>query len=168
MVLVEHYQDSTTRNAGRSQAGWKQKGGGRLLTAVLVMLSLTFSGQAAEEGFDPTISDEAVAAPVQAAPGDLDASFSGDGKVLTDFSGADSLAYALAIQPDSKIVVAGAGGAGSDFALARYLPNGTLDSTFSGDGKLTTDFGISEIVFALALQPDGKIVAAGQSAYLSL
>ena len=51
------------------------------------------------------------------------------------------------------------------FALARYLPNGTLDPSFSGDGTVLTDFGSgrSTVAYALALQPDGKIVVAGSS-----
>ena len=50
-----------------------------------------------------------------------------------------------------------------DFALARYLPNGTLDATFSGDGKVLTNFGSGshDEAYALALQPNGKIVVAG-------
>ena len=75
---------------------------------------------------------------------------------------------ALALQPDGKLVMAGetveapSDFSISDFALARYLPNGTLDPTFSGDGKVTTDF-VSDYdeARALALQPDGKIVVAG-------
>ena len=48
----------------------------------------------------------------------------------------------MALQADGKIVAVGiAGGNGSSFALARYNPNGSLDTTFSGDGKQTTDFG---------------------------
>jgi uncharacterized delta-60 repeat protein len=98
--------------------------------------------------------------------GTLDATFNGDGTVLTDFgSGSRDWAYALALQPDGKIVVAGVSNASGndDFALARYLPNGTLDATFSGDGKVTTSFGSggAGIAYALALQPDGKIVVAG-------
>jgi len=70
------------------------------------------------------------------------------------------------IQPDGKIIVAGgsSGFPGSDFALARYKPNGSLDATFSGDGKQTTDFGSADAANAVALQADGKIVAAGRGA----
>lgn len=100
--------------------------------------------------------------------GGLDTSFGGDGKVLTDFgSGSSDVAYALAIQPDGKIVAVGDSyeGFGSpDFALARYWPNGTLDTTFSGDGRVTTDFGSSGSAGALAIQPrDGWLVVAGSS-----
>jgi uncharacterized delta-60 repeat protein len=104
------------------------------------------------------------------APGDLDPTFDGDGKVTTHFVD-DDTANGVVIQGDGKIVVAGSAGGtnpefdpGSDFAVARYKTDGSLDPTFDGDGKVTTDFSLSEDrVFAVALQPDGKIVAAGQA-----
>ena len=85
----------------------------------------------------------AVAAPAQAAPGDLDLTFSGDGQQTTDFGFGLSRAAAIVRQPDGKIIAVGAdeGHAGSNFALARYNPNGTLDTSFSGDGRQMTDFG---------------------------
>lgn len=95
----------------------------------------------------------------QAAPGDLDPTFSGDGMQTADFAVAD-----VALQADdgkSKIVVVG--GAGGDFALARYNPDGSLDRTFSGDGMQTTDFaGVSDAAAGVAVQADGKIVAVGR------
>ncbi|HXF00954.1 MAG TPA: hypothetical protein VN458_11490 [Solirubrobacterales bacterium] len=102
-------------------------------------------------------------ASAQAAPGDLDATFSGDGKQRTDFGVGISRAAATAIQPDGKIVAVGTQFSSQDwdFALARYNPNGTLDTSFSGDGKLTTDFGGSDVANGVALQGDGKIVAVG-------
>jgi uncharacterized delta-60 repeat protein len=99
----------------------------------------------------------------------LDATFSGDGRVLTDFgSGSDDYAFALALQPNGKIVVAGrsGGSGGHDFALARYLPNGTLDTSFSGDAKVVTAFSgdSTDTIYALAIQPhDGRLVVAGTS-----
>jgi uncharacterized delta-60 repeat protein len=101
--------------------------------------------------------------------GDLDPSFGGDGTMLTDFgSGSSDVATALALQPDGKIVVAGVSyGSNTAFALARYLPNSTLDSSFSRDGRVDADFGIfsdsHDQARALALQPNGKIVVAGYS-----
>ena len=107
-------------------------------------------------------------------PGDLDTTFGGDGRVITDFADSD-LGRAIALQPDGKIVVAGNAGpmfnedtgdvtSFAKFALARYLPDGTLDTTFGGDGRVTTAFeqsGNDGPAQAVALQPDGKIVAAG-------
>ena len=95
--------------------------------------------------------------------GSLDTSFSGDGKLTTDFGG-PRRATGVAIQPDGKIVVGrlAGGGASGDFALARYNPNGSLDTSFSGDGKQTTDFGgADDGATGVAIQPDGKIVAVG-------
>jgi len=102
--------------------------------------------------------------------GSLDTSFSGDGKVTTDFNGDNDSAYAVALQADGKIVVAGQANNVSDFAydidfaLALYNSDGSLDTSFSGDGKVTTDFGDWDYGFAVALQPDdGKIIVAGYS-----
>ena len=69
-------------------------------------------------------------------------------------------AGAVAVQEDGKIVAVGT--AGSDFALARYNPNGSLDPSFSGDGKQTTDFGAREGASGVAIQGDGKMVVAGR------
>jgi uncharacterized delta-60 repeat protein len=96
--------------------------------------------------------------------GTLDATFSGDGLVTTDFSGGNDSAADILIQPNGKIVVGGlaqSNGTGNDFALARYNTNGTLDATFSGDGKTITDFGDNSEANGIALQSTGRIVAAG-------
>jgi uncharacterized delta-60 repeat protein len=99
-----------------------------------------------------------------AAPGDLDPSFDGDGRVTTDFGGND-LAEGVAIQADGKIVVAGSSGPSNarDFALTRYNADGSLDSSFDADGRVTTNFGGDDAAAAIAIQADGKIVVAGVS-----
>ena len=89
--------------------------------------------------------------------GKPDPTFSG-GTVITDL-GTDALIEDLAIQPDGKIVVVGQ--FGGDFVVARYLSNGILDGSFNGSGFVTTNFGGVDRATAVALQPDGKIVAAG-------
>ena len=93
------------------------------------------------------------------ADGSLDTSFSGDGKTTTDFGFNIDVAAAVALQGDGKIVAVGAGD--DDFALARYNTDGTLDTSFSGDGMETTDFAASDTATGVALQADGKIVAVG-------
>lgn len=95
--------------------------------------------------------------------GSLDTSFSSDGMLVTDFAGGDDYGQAIVLQSDGKIVVAGyASGATSDFALARYNPDGSLDTSFSGDGMLVTDFaGADDFAYAITLQPNGKIIVAG-------
>ncbi len=108
-----------------------------------------------------------VAGTAMAAPGDPDLTFDADGGVTTDFDGVGETAYSVAIQPDGKIVAAGHSwnGTNQDFALTRYNPNGSLDTAFSGDGMLTTDFvgGKDDIAYGVAIQPDGKIVVAGNA-----
>lgn len=94
--------------------------------------------------------------------GNLDTSFDGDGIVTTSFGDTSAVNHAVALQGDGKIIAAG-GVSTTSFALARYLPNGRLDRTFSGDGKLTIDVGGRE-VNAIVVQPDGKIVAVGTTA----
>ena len=94
------------------------------------------------------------------APGDLDPTFGAGGKVTTVFGG-DSRAYVLVLQPNGKLVAAGVGPNG--FALARYNPDGSLDTSFGAGGKVTTPIGAAN---ALVLQPDGKLVAAGSN-YIS-
>jgi uncharacterized delta-60 repeat protein len=97
-----------------------------------------------------------------AADGDLDTSFDTDGKRTASFGASDDVGRAVAIQSDGKIVMAGY--SGSDFAVARFNTDGSLDTTFSGDGLQTTDFNArTDIAFGVAIQNDGKIVVVGFS-----
>jgi uncharacterized delta-60 repeat protein len=98
--------------------------------------------------------------------GSLDTSFDTDGKVTTAIGGIGDVAYSIDLQSDGKIVVAGGSYNGSnyDFAVVRYNTNGSLDTSFSGDGKVTTAIGAgSDTATSIALQSDGKIVVAGGS-----
>jgi uncharacterized delta-60 repeat protein len=95
------------------------------------------------------------------ANGTPDNGFSGDGRMTTDFNGGEDRADDVAIQPDGKIVAIGTGGPNDNFALVRLNTNGTLDASFSGDGKQTTDIGQYDAARSVALQADGKIVVAG-------
>jgi uncharacterized delta-60 repeat protein len=102
--------------------------------------------------------------------GSLDAGFGDGGKVFTSLRAADEASFgrAVALQPDGKILLAGGVGNLSGFALARYEPDGSLDPAFGVDGKLVTLFKAGNAyrwaeAYAVAVQPDGKIVAAGTS-----
>jgi uncharacterized delta-60 repeat protein len=88
--------------------------------------------------------------------------------VISDLTGRNDGANAVAVQPDGQILAAGFAettpGHFFDFALVRYNPDGTLDRSFGNNGIVTTDFGSeSEAATAVAIQPDGKIVAIGSS-----
>jgi len=100
-----------------------------------------------------------------ADPGGQDPGFGTGGRTTTSFAG-DAGASAAVLQ-DGKVVVAGFAvtGATTDFALTRYRPNGTLDTSFGDHGRVTTDIagGAGDSATALAVQADGKLVAAGSA-----
>ncbi len=77
----------------------------------------------------------------------------------TDFGFALATVLSLAIQSDGKIVAGGVVETmqSDNAGLVRYNTDGSLDNTFSGDGKMTVDFKIVSV----AIQSDGKIVAGG-------
>jgi uncharacterized delta-60 repeat protein len=101
--------------------------------------------------------------------GSLDTGFGTGGTVTTDFGGGQQdEAHALVVQADGKLVAAGSGQrsleSSSDFALARYTPDGTLDPRFGTGGKVTTNMGVGfnlDEIRGLVAQGDGKLVAAG-------
>lgn len=96
-----------------------------------------------------------------AAPGSLDVSFDGDGKVITNLGGTIQSARAVAVQPDGKILLGGS--SNGDFALMRYNSNGSLDATFGSAGVAITSIGDGDSAYAVALQADGKILLAGST-----
>jgi uncharacterized delta-60 repeat protein len=103
---------------------------------------------------------------VPAGVGELDSSFGGDGRVATALNRYGDQAYALAVQPDGRILVAGSSsnGANLDFAVVRYTEDGALDPSFNLDGTVTTMVGREDDeIAAIAVQDDGYIVAAGYS-----
>jgi uncharacterized delta-60 repeat protein len=103
--------------------------------------------------------------------GSLDNTFDGDGKVTTDFLGFFDQAYAVSIQQDGKIVVAGEAGSGiSNMALSRYNTDGSLDNTFGaggypGGGKVVTTWTTPSFARSVNIESNGKIVVAGYYTY---
>ena len=100
-----------------------------------------------------------------AQPGTPDPTFGTSGKVTTVI-GSVSRIRAMAVQADGKVVVVGLSHTNSnkDFGIARYNTNGTLDNSFDADGKVITSIGtgdFDDIALCVAIQADGKIVAAG-------
>jgi uncharacterized delta-60 repeat protein len=123
----------------------------RVLAAALAALALT-------------------AAPAAAAPGDLDPSFSNDGRVSTLTSPDTFVARAVAVQPDGRIVVAGyscdigtCGPTGdSSFRLVRYTADGGLDTDFGMGGMVTTPIGAGRSqAYDVLVRSDGRIVVGG-------
>ncbi len=98
--------------------------------------------------------------------GTLDTSFDLDGKLSRTFGSGDDVITSLAIQANGKIVVGGYtnNGANTDFALARFNADGSFDTTFDTDGRVTTARGNwDDYINSVVLQADGKIVVAGSS-----
>ena len=99
--------------------------------------------------------------------GNLDSSFGTNGRTITDL-GADDQSGCIALQPDGKIIIGGdqnplGGGFNTVFAMARYTTNGVLDESFGNNGIVLQDFtDYTDIINSIALQSDGKIIAAGQ------
>ena len=99
--------------------------------------------------------------------GSLDNTFDGDGKVITDL-GADEIGFALTIQPDGKILVAGYSNPGgqAEPTAFRYNTDGSLDNTFDGDGIVVfAGPSTNDHMREIAVQTDGKIVMAGADNY---
>jgi uncharacterized delta-60 repeat protein len=115
---------------------------------------------------------------VHAQDGIVDASFGTSGKQTTSFSSTGTKwddPYAAAVGPDGSIFVVGTSenptntsGYSWDFAIAKFTPAGTLDTTFDSDGKVTTDFGVNiDYAYAIEVYPDGKILVAGEAKTLT-
>lgn len=127
-------------------------------------MAIQDNGRIVVAGYSDNGADNDIAVVRYLSDGSLDTSFSLDGKVTTDTLGTEESGYAVAIQNDGKIVVAGIveNGPNRDFSVLRYNSSGALDTTFDADGHLETDVtGNDDFCYAVAIQDDGKIVAAG-------
>lgn len=112
----------------------------------------------------PSVS-RAITVTVRGPAGSLDTTFGTAGVNVTDFDGRDDYATAAAVQNDGRVIVAGyapgATGEGQVFALTRLTHDGATDPSFAG-GKLKVNFGAgNDQAYALAVQNDGRIIAAG-------
>ena len=156
-------------------------GDGRLTTKLglnssqAISLALQSDGKIVVAGSSGFTNGLAFAVARYNADGSLDKSFDENGKVITPFGNVDDFAFnssvsisyetSIALQSDGKIVLAGhfQKNSGTDFALARYNSNGSLDTSFDGDGRLTMGFRETgdDQANAIAIQADGKIVVAG-------
>lgn len=150
-------------------------------------LDLTFDGDGRRVFLDSTSDDRGVAAAIQAdgkivvvgesnlfgtadvqllrfnSNGSSDASFSGNGRRVYDEPAAEDHGLAVAIQSNGKIVVAGYTNlfGSNDILLLRFQSDGSLDSTFDGDGRRIVTGPGDDRAQAVVIQPDGKIVVAG-------
>lgn len=117
----------------------------------------------------------AVGTSIDGAPGGHDVvvvRYTDDGRIDTSFGGGDGMAIASppgdratglagTLQPDGRILVAGQATSEAAFAVARFLTDGSLDPSFGDQGWTTTPIGTRAEARGVAVQPDGRIVAAG-------
>jgi len=184
IVAVGRSSDSTNTNSDFSLARYNTDGsldstfgtGGKVLTAIgstgdnyAHSVAIQSDGNIVAAGFSYNGSDSDFALVRYTTSGSLDSTFGTNGIVTTAIGTSNALANGVAIQSNGKIVAAGYSSNGSnyDFALARYTTSGSLDSTFGTGGIVTTAIGTgNDIAHGVAIQSDGKIVAAGSS-YIS-
>jgi uncharacterized delta-60 repeat protein len=125
------------------------------------------AGTASDSATRPTATDIALAR--YNSDGTLDSGFGSGGETAIPFANsATEQGNALALSTDGKIIVAGAAfktfATPADFALVRYNSDGSIDTGFGSGGTITTDVaGGTDVAQALAIQSDGKAVAAGRS-----
>jgi uncharacterized delta-60 repeat protein len=168
-ILVARYTASGTLDSSFGGGGVAGAGFSNLIDFASAV-AIQADGKIVEAGYacthcgNETVYDFALAR--YNTDGSLDTSFAGDGTEWADLPPGDDTASDVAIQADGKIVAAGSSccsSGHSDFALARYNADGSLDANFDFDGWVLTDFGGSAAGQGVAIDSDGKIVAAGSS-----
>jgi uncharacterized delta-60 repeat protein len=129
-------------------------------------VALQPNGMIVVAGWTSTLTDWASALARFKADGSLDPSFGSGGRIVTPAPSSFEAFRSVSIQRDGRIVVAGSGDFG--FLARRFQPDGSPDDTFGTSGEITTTFRVGAALrqadaYAVAFQPDGKIVAGGQS-----
>jgi uncharacterized delta-60 repeat protein len=149
--------------------GW----GGRVMTEffggvdIALAIVVQQDGKLVVAGFATRVATGADFAMVRYnTNGSLDTTFGWGGFVTTDFTGSTDAITKLLLQPDGKFVATGltfsSGNGNFDYAVARYLPDGQLDSSFGWGGLVARDFlADNDVGYSSLLQPDGKIVVGG-------
>jgi uncharacterized delta-60 repeat protein len=132
---------------------------------VLTAVALQSDGKIAVAGITNYSNFDNMALARYESNGTLDTSFGQGGKVTCKFEEPYSKAYSLLIQPDNKLIISGwtFNDVDANFAMARYLPDGTADSSFGTNSQVITDMGLIDFSYASALQNNGQIILAGTS-----
>jgi uncharacterized delta-60 repeat protein len=161
-VLVTRYNQDGTLDQAFGDGGVAETSFGTFSAGEAV--DLQDDGSIVVAGFTGTDGNNDLAVVKFLADGSLDASFGGDGIVTTGVGNNDETSGGLATQGDGKFVVAGtSAGLHTTFLLARYLADGSLDSTFGTSGLVSTRIGTDSAATDIVIQPDGRIIAVGSS-----
>lgn len=151
-------------NEGRVFAPWS--GGGNPLATDVVVLSdgMILLGSSYYNGND---NDFIIACFIP--DGSIDENFGSNGTTVTSIGSFEDVCFAIALQADGKLLAAGGtnksqGSFDYDFALVRYKPDGTPDSTFGNSGIVITQIGLyMNRAYSVVVQQDGKILLAGEA-----
>ncbi len=129
-------------------------------------MALQSDGKMVVVGYSSNGSNDDFAVARYNVDGSLDSSFGTGGKATVAVGNSTDQAYAVTIQPDGKILVAGNSynGSNMDFAVIRLNTDGSLDTNFSGDGKVMVDFASGgDEAHSIVVQSDGKIIIGGST-----
>jgi uncharacterized delta-60 repeat protein len=162
-MLVRYNADGSLDTAFDGLPGFLVKDFGNSTDAGLSVL-LQGDGKIVVSGYSDSTGAGDFALLRYNSDGSLDTTFNGTGAVTTDFFQGVDVGASVALQSDGKLIVSGycTEFGQTEFAIARYNSDGSLDTTFNGTGKVTTAFGSDNAQAAsLALQSDGSIVVAG-------
>ena len=160
---LARYNSNGTLDSAFGQAGKVMTGMG-LGDAFAFGIAIQSNGRIVLTGYSTSTQDHDFSLVAYTSNGTVDSSFGNGGFVTTDFAGAtDDIAYAVTLQSDGKLVVAGRTGEypENDFAIARYSSDGQLDQTFGASGKVVSDLSSIDQSYAITVQPNGRIVVAG-------
>jgi len=124
-------------------------------------MAMDSSGRLILTGYSAVGLDSDFAVARLTTVGDLDASFSRDGRDTPRWNASHDFGQATAIDSEGRIVVAGS--SEGDMLLTRYFADGTLDTTFGGTGKVTINFGANEFASTVAIDSNGRILVAGST-----
>jgi uncharacterized delta-60 repeat protein len=132
-------------------------------------VALQTDGKAVVTGYGNTGSANAFVITRFNTDGTLDTAYGTNGATYVAY-GTSDYAYSVALQPDDNALVAGYSYSGTNYnlVLMRFDTGGALDASFGTGGSVSIDYGYYEYGFAVALQPDAKILVAGQSFYYGL
>jgi uncharacterized delta-60 repeat protein len=165
---VARYDKDGLLDTGFGSGGVVLTGLGPDNDGVAEAVALQPNGQIIVAGYAGTVGSQIIALARYNPDGSLDTSFGNGGTVVTPFE-ASAMARAAAVAPDGTIIVAGsvqpsAAFTTTDFMVARYNANGSLDTAFGSGGLVDTSLGdFDAAANALVVEPDGTIVAAGHT-----
>lgn len=133
---------------------------------VCLSVEVQTDGKIVASGYSLVLTNYDIALCRLTEDGLLDITFNATGKVTTAVGTGSDFSRDLALQSDGKIIVGGLtdNSGNSDFVVVRYNSDGSLDNSFDTDGIAVTEPGLSDdVIESIAIQADGKILAAGQS-----